>query len=155
MLAASCLQESLYVAPDYATLGIADKFNDFITLFGGRKLCLDTVDSIADVKTRKIEISVDLLNVSDLVVSEVAATQTYGVDTGVSDGVSACLYIRGDILVDARATLNHNMGAEMGELMNKGSAADYSEVVDLHLAGQLRGVGDNNVITHNTVVGHV
>ncbi len=44
------------------------------------------------------------------------------------------------------------MGAEVAELVHEGAAADDGEVVDDYLAGELCGIGYDDVVAHDTVV---
>ena len=63
------------VSPYYSTLRIAYELDDFITFFGGRKLGLDAIHGIGDVETRAIKITVNLLNLTYLVVGNIASAQ--------------------------------------------------------------------------------
>lgn len=143
------------VTADDATLGIADEEDDFIALASGGKLGLDALHGIGDVELRKIEETVDFLNLANLVVGEVAATQTYRVNAGVGDRFTRCLDEWGDVLVDEGATLNHDVGADVAELVDESATTDYGKVVDDDLAGNLCGVGNNHVVANHTVVGDV
>ena len=143
------------VAADDAALGVAHEEDDFIALLGGGQLCLDAFHSVADVEAGEVEISVNLLDVADGVVAEVAATQTYTVDAGVADGLAGGLDVGRDVLVDEGAALNHHVRADVAELVHERAAADDGEIVDHHLAGQLRGVADDDVVAYGAVVGHM
>lgn len=145
----------LDVAADDAAFGVADELDDFVALAGRGELGLDAVDCVGDVQARQVEVTVDFLDVADLVVGKVTAAQADGVDAGVGDGVTACLDEGGDVLVDARATLEHDVGADVAELVDQRAAADDGEVVNLDLAGDLRGVRHDDVVADLAVVGDV
>lgn len=70
-------------------------------------------------------------------------------------GSRAAFDVRGDILVDQCASLQHDVFAKMAELMHQTSAAYYGAVVDHHLSCQLCGIGDNHIIAYHTVVSYM
>ena len=63
------------VSPYYSTLGIAYELDNLIPLFGSRKFGLDAIHGIGDIETLKIQITVYLLNLTYLVVGEIAPAQ--------------------------------------------------------------------------------
>lgn len=67
-------------------------------------------------------------------------------------GSRAALTNGGDILVDEGATLEHDVRSDVAELVDEGTAAEDSEIVDHDLAGHLHGVAHDDVVAHDTVV---
>ena len=130
----------LYVAAYDSALCVADEEYDFVALLGGGEFGLDAFDSVADVKSREIEVAVDFLDVAYILVGEATAAQTNGVNSCIGDRLAGCLNVGRDVLVDEGAALNHHVRPDVAELVNESSAADNGEIVDNHLAGKLSGV---------------
>lgn len=146
---------ALYVTAYDSSLGVADEFDDFIAFACGGYLGLDAVDCVGNVESREIEVAVNLLDCHNLLACEVATAQTYGVYTRIGDGITSGFHERWDIFVDACATLNHYVCAKMTELVDERTTTDYGEIVYLHLAGNLCGIGDNHVVTYRAIMRHV
>lgn len=126
-----------HIAADDTALGVADEEDDLIAFLGCGQLGFYALHGVRIIKTREVEIAIGLLNVADGFIGEPAAAQTYGVDSDVGYRITTCLYVWRYILIDESTTLKHYMRPDVAELMDEGSAADDSVVVDHNLAGTL------------------
>ena len=74
---------------------------------------------------------------------------------GIADGLARGLDKGRNVLVDEGAALNHDVCAEMAELVHEGASADDGKVVDDDLACELCGIADDDIVTDLAVVGDV
>lgn len=123
-----------------------------IKIFTGE---VDALNGIAVVETREIEIAVDFLNLTNLLIGEVATAKTDGVDSGIGDRFATSLHIGWNILVDESTTLHHHMLSDVGELVNERSTANDCVIVDNDLTSHLHGIRHDYIVANNAVVCHM
>lgn len=150
-----CFQRELYVTANDAALGVAHKEDDFIALFGGGKLGFNALNGIGVVEAGEVEVAVDFLNVANYLGGEATAAKADRVDTGIGNGLASCLDIWRNVLVDKRTALNHDMRADVTELVDESASANHGKVVNDNLTGNLSGIGDNHIVANHTVVSYV
>lgn len=61
--------------------------------------------------------------------------------------------IGGDVLFDDGSSADHGMATDADELMASDEAGDDGPIADMHLAGKLRCVGDDDMVSENTTMG--
>lgn len=113
------------------------------------------IERLCGVHAVLVKKAVHLLYRVDLFGCESAAVESYGVDAAERDRFARDDSERRYVLVDLRASLYHTMSADMSELVHEGAAADDGEVIYFHLAGELSGIGHDDVIMQDTVVRYV
>ena len=111
--------------------------------------------SVGYVEVAQIKQAVDLGYLLYLLLRESVAVESDSVESHIRDGLAGSLHEGRNVFVDEGAALKHDVLAEVAELMHEAASAYYGAVVDLHLAGQLGGVGDNHAVADAAVVGDV
>ena len=86
---------------------------------------------------------------------ETAAIQTDGIDAEERQRFTTGDDIRRNIFADFRTALNHHVCTDVRELMNKRTATNDCEIINLHFAGKLSHIGHNNIIAQHTIVRNV
>ncbi len=145
----------LYVSFDDAAFAVADKHYDFVAFGGGRQLGLDACHGVRDVQSGEVQVAVYVLDFAYGVAGEVAAAQSDAVDAGIGYRFAGGLDVGRHVLVDECAALYHDVRAKVAELVYQSAAADDGVVVDDDFAGELCGVGDDDVVAYAAVVGDV
>src|SRR3989338_3081499 len=84
-----------------------------------------------------------------------APFQPFGVDAMRHGGIARSQHKGRNILQQHRAHAGDDVRADFDELMHSGKPAQYRIVADRHMAGQLRAIGENDVIAHLAIVRHV
>ena len=88
-------------------------------------------------------------------VAETAATKADDIDTAVACRLLACNNIRRYVETEAASALNHNISANVAELMAQDCGTDDCIVVNNDFAGKLGGVADDTSVANLAVVGNV
>ena len=96
-----------------------------------------------------------LLNDRYLVVIKTSASQSDGVNTAKTNRVVGGNHAGRHIFVDLCPSLNHDIGADMRELVNETTPADDGAVVYLDLSCHLGGVGHDDIIVQYAVMGYM
>ena len=102
-----------------------------------------------------VQQTVGSVNQLDQFVAESPSTQSYKVDSGISDGLFASNDIRRDVLAGPTSALYHNITTDLAELVEEYRSADDGIVVHCHLSGKLGGISDDDIVTKHTVVSHM
>lgn len=144
-----------FSASEDAAARSLDKVKNQVELPGGLHHEGEAVKRFCKVHAAVVEDSVNLLNTADALMREVVAPKTYDVHAREADGLARREDERRYVLVNQSSALNHYVRAEMAELMDKSTSADYGAVVDNHFAGELGGVAHYYVVAERAVMGHV
>ena len=88
-------------------------------------------------------------------VAETAATKADDIDTAVACRLLACNNIRRYVETEAASALNHNISANVAELMAQDCCTDDCIVVNNDFACKLGGVADDTSVANLAVVGNV
>ena len=116
---------------------------------------LDLLQGIGACAGALVDDAVSLVDVLNGLCREAATPQADEVDACIADGLLACNDERRNVLREAAASLNHDVGADVAELMAEHDSRNDGVVVDGDLACKLRGVADDAMVSHHAVVGDV
>ena len=141
----------MYYLADDAALGIFDEGTDVFHFLDVGELLAGHSDTIFQ-HTLRIDDAIGLMDGLDGFTGKTSAAQTNEVDTSVTDGLLAGNHERWNVLTGACTTLEHDVAAYMGELMEQTGSRDDGVVVDDHLTRKLRGVADDTAVADHTVV---
>src|SRR5690606_6437810 len=138
-----------------AAFRIANEIDDSIAFFGYRHLAFKFFQRLAVVHPLHENVTVDLLDFADLFRSKSTATKSYRVDTCIGEGFTCCLHVWRYVFTNERASRDHDVGADLHELVECACPTDYGPVVNFNVACELNCVNKYAIVTDDAVVSDV
>lgn len=143
------------MSPGHSPFRGLDELDQVLHFLAVPDLLLDSSDGLGSVESRLKEKAVGAAQALEDRIRNIVALQANGIETVQLRPVSLSLNEWGDILIDPRAASYERVFANTTKLMHATQAAHNRVIFDGDMASQGGGIGENHMVTQETIVGNM